>query len=1022
MLNDSLKKLFILSLVCISLPYSTIEAANPSKSPSSQPTCNDQCQPFRISARHIENKGIGYNTGYTTLEAFLAAPADLWPVMPFVDLRGHIFNDGHWAANAGLGLRSLLKDRVYGAYAYYDYRDTKRKGYNQVSFGLETLGTFWDLRLNGYAVVGSRQSRPYDTQFSQFAGNNIYYTQKFQYALSGGNAEVGFYPLKMKDVTLYTGIGPYYLKGPVGGAVWGGETRAKAMWKEYVGAEVSYSYDHTFKNIVQGQVFLSLPLGPKEKVRESKGRSCMDNYLLCQRMIEPVAKNEIIPVTTKKNKNLAINPATGQPYTVYFVNNLSHSAGTYESPFSTLAAAESAAQANDIIYIFPGDGTTTGLNAGVTLKDYQKLWGSGIAHSLNTTAGAILVPAQSGGTLNGLVYSPTITNTGTVVTLGNGNEISGLFLQNGASADAILVSNKTNATVSNCTIAGANVQGGTGLSATELAGTLTINNCILNQNTAISLSNSTTNLQANITNSSFSGGDDSTTSSILWNLSDAAQGVLTASNNTFDTSYIAITVTPSNTSTIAATINNNSISAGGYGININGSGTAAENINIDGNTINTYYQSVRIVDSGVLIANLSNNTINTTEDYCIEIDTSAGEASILMTDNTLVSSDSYTLYLNHSGGSLSATLNGNNIYTVEDEYAIYSNITGSAIDHVINLNGNTIAGEYCWYLYQTVGNASSTWNNNTLHPYEYGIYADQQIGTLSLIFNNNTVISSGDEEGIYWAATGSATNTNISITGNQIYAEYPLYGQQEVGNLTLSVTDNILTGYTPVYLNLSTPGTTTATISDNTCSGYYGIEVAQSAGTFNSTVTNNTVASSGTAGYYYAITGGAPNTTQLISGNTITSGAYAANAVYLDLPTAGTTSFTVTDNVLAGGGSSSAGASVSCTMLGGTQFLDLSNNSMTNTGGFSLSASNACAATWNVNSNEFFASGSTPVSATASVSGTSVCMQLNNNTAYPITGAYSLTRTSPATFTLNPPQGNIGQLTIGAGVTEAVCP
>ena len=55
--------------------------------------------PSRISARHIENKGIGYNTGYTTLEAFLAAPTDLWPVMPFVDLRGHIFNDGHWAAN-----------------------------------------------------------------------------------------------------------------------------------------------------------------------------------------------------------------------------------------------------------------------------------------------------------------------------------------------------------------------------------------------------------------------------------------------------------------------------------------------------------------------------------------------------------------------------------------------------------------------------------------------------------------------------------------------------------------------------------------------------------------------------------------------------------------------------------------------------------------------------------------------------------------------------------------------------------
>ena len=300
MLKDSLRNSLILSLVCISAPY-IVEADVPSKNPSLKPRCHDRCQSMRISARHIENKGIGYNTGYTTLEAFLATPTN-HTVMPFIDLRGHIFNDGRWAANGGLGVRSLLKNRIYGAYAYYDFRDTKRKSYNQVSFGLETLGTFWDLRVNGYAVVGNRQSEKYGTDFSRLSGNNIYYTQKFQYALSGANAEVGFYPLKMENVTLYTGIGPYYLKGPGSTATWGGQTRAKAMWKDYVGAEISYSYDHTFKNIVQGQVFLSFPFGPKTKVRKGENRSCINNYLLCQRMIEPVGKSEIIPVTTKKLK------------------------------------------------------------------------------------------------------------------------------------------------------------------------------------------------------------------------------------------------------------------------------------------------------------------------------------------------------------------------------------------------------------------------------------------------------------------------------------------------------------------------------------------------------------------------------------------------------------------------------------------------------------------------------------------------------------------------------------------------
>ncbi len=997
------------------------QVEEPSKIEKKASDCGDGPRHNWVNVRYTSPKGIGYNTGYTTLAGFFAPTHfynDAW--VPFLDLRGHVFDNGKLASNVGVGVRYLSSSRIWGGNLYYDFRNTKRKNYNQISLGLESLGDVWDYRINGYLPVSTNKSSYYDAQFDSFSGHSMLIRRKRQFAMGGFNGEVGVHFDQIKKAPIYVAGGPYYLIGS-DQATWGGKLRARVdLFDDWVSIEANTGYDHFFKWTGQGQFSINIPFGPKAKVMAKGNRSCNTLMALNKRAIQPVDREEIIPVGKKSITSTAIDPSTGEPFFFLFVDNTSHSAGTYESPYNTLANAESNSSSRDIIYIFPGDGTTTGLDAGVTLKDYQKLWGTGIAHSLDTTAGSILIPAQSGGTFNGLVYSPTITNMGTVVTLGNGNEVSGLFLQNGAMADAISVSNKTNATVSNCTIAGANAQGGIGVSATELAGTLAINNCILNQNTAIALSNSTTNLQANITNSSFSGGDDSTTSSILWSLSDAAQGVLTANNNTFDSSYIAITVSPSNTSTIAATINNNSIGAGGYGIYINGSDTAAENININGNTINTYYQSVIISDGGVLSAILSNNTMNSTEDYCIEIDTSAGEASILLADNLVVSSDDYALYLNHSGGTLSATLNGNSLYSTEGEYAIYSNITGSAVDHVINLNGNALAGEYGWYLFQTAGNVSSTWNNNTLTPYEYGIYASQESGTLSLTFNNNTVISSSDDAAIYWQTSGSATDTNISIAGNQMFAEYSVEGEQGVGNLTLSVTDNILTGYTPVYLNLSTPGTTTATISDNTCSGYYGIEIIQSAGTFNSTVTNNTVASSGTAGYYYGITAG--STTQVISGNAIRSGAYGSNAVYLNSSTTGSTSFTVADNILAGGGSSSAGASVLCTMEGGTQLLALSNNSMTNSGGFSLSASNACTATWNVNGNEFFASGSAPVSATASVSGTSVCMQLNNNTAYPTTGAYSVTRTSPATFTLNPPQGNIGQLTIGAGVTEAVCP
>ena len=975
----------------------------------------------RVGIRYTSPKGIGYNTGYTTVEGFFSPNhfyQDAW--IPFLDLRAHVLDSGNFASNLGAGLRYLCTSRIWGGGLYYDFRSTQRKNYNQLSLGLESLGTVWDYRINGYLPVSTTKSHYYGTEFESFSGNSLLIKQRRQFAMGGFNGEVGVHFDQIKMAPIYIAAGPYYLVGSHQ-ATWGGKVRARvAFYDEMFRIEANTAYDHFFKWTGQGEFSINIPFGPRAKVNSTENRSCSTAMALNRRAVQPVDREEIIPVGKQSIVASAIDPTTGEPFSFLFVDNTSHSNGTYESPYNTLAAAETNSSAGDIIYIFPGDGTTTGMDSGIVLKDNQKLWGSGVGQVLTTNAGTIQIPAQSVGTLNGVVYNPIISNSGTVVTLANGNEISGLFLQNGGSADAISVSNKTNASVSNCTIAGANVQGGTGFSGTELAGTLTINNCILNQNVAVSLTNSTTNLQTTITNSNISGGDGSTTSSIAWHLSDAAQGVLTANNNIFNSDYIGITVNPSNTSMITANINNNVFCLGGYGIYINGSGTAAENITIDGNTFNTYYQSIRIVDSGALTANLSNNTINTTEDYCVEIETSAGVASILMTDNLLVSSDSYTLYFNHSGGSLTATLNGNKIYATEGEYAIYSNLTGSATDHVINLDGNTVNGEYSWYLFQTAGNASSTWTNNTLNPYEYGIYADQQSGTFDLTFSNNTVISTDDETAIYWASTIDATNANISITGNQLYAEYGFWGQPEVGNLTLSITDNIMSCYTPFYLTQTTTGTTTATLSDNTIGGYYGIEISQSAGTFDATVTNNNIASAGSAGYYYSITGGAPTTTQVVSGNTIASAAYGSAAIYIDSPTAGTTSYTVTNNTLSGGGGVSAGPSVTSIMSNGTQFLDLSSNSVTNSGGFSLSAAGGIDATWNVNGNQFVAAGSTPVAATSS--GTAlVCMQLNNNTAYPTNGAYSLSTTSMAPFTLNPPTGNIGALSM-PGIIEATCP
>ncbi len=825
MLKDSLKKLMIPSLICLSAPCGMIEARDSTSTSPTEKHCHDRCQSSRISARHIENKGIGYNTGYTTLEAFLAAPTDLWSVMPFVDLRGHIFNDGHWAANGGLGLRSLLKDRIYGGYAYYDYRDTKRKSYNQVSFGFETLGTFWDLRLNGYVVVGSKQSRPYDTQFGEFAGNTIYSMQKLQYALSGGNAEVGFYPLKMQNVTLYTGIGPYYLKGPVAGAVWGGQARGKAMWKDYVGVELSYSYDHVFKNIVQGQVSLSYPFGPKRKVRQSKGRSCIDNNLLCQRMIEPVIKSEIIPVATKRNKTPAINPATGQPYTIFFVNNLSHSDGTYESPFSTLAAAEAASGPNDIIYVYPGDQTTTGLSSGITLKNGQQLLGATINQTLMTKGGAIVLPAQASGS-----NAPLLSNgAGAVVTLGSNNVVSGLYIQNTAGA-GILASGLSNATLTQNYIQG-NSTTYNGIELDNVAGTVAVSsNTILYQGACVNIDNTSpiSNASYLFTNNNFQSEGGSYGFNVAY--TEGSNNYFLSSNNNLygsDTSGINISCsnTVANTPHLFDITNCNIGTDDDYAVKITLTNDSIVQLNVQNSVVNSSNGVYTITNNqSQLAANITNNAFNVYE-YAFEPETHNSSLTNATFSNNSINCYDYPVYIDSLDSSTLAINVSNNTMNCY-EYAIYTDLAGSA-NVTGNITNNTINSLYYGIYSSVTGTSNFAANiiNNEINSAYYHIEISNS-GSSSYSGNimRNTFVGQDDDDTIYWDITSS-------------------------GSISSTISNNLFTGnYSALDLNASGTGIIAFNISNNTIqnSGHDGIGIVNSSTSFQASVSNNTFQGFGT--------------------------------------------------------------------------------------------------------------------------------------------------------------------------------
>jgi len=144
----------------------------------------------RVAIRHIEGGGVGYNKGYTTLEAFLAPDPEQWRAMPFLDLRGHVFNTGKLAVNAGGGVRGIARDRVYGGSVYYDFRNTEKGHYNQMGLGLETLGRRCDVRVNGYLPFKKTVLYPSNLEFAGFKENQMIISQDYQLALRGVNAEL----------------------------------------------------------------------------------------------------------------------------------------------------------------------------------------------------------------------------------------------------------------------------------------------------------------------------------------------------------------------------------------------------------------------------------------------------------------------------------------------------------------------------------------------------------------------------------------------------------------------------------------------------------------------------------------------------------------------------------------------------------------------------------------------------------------------------------------------------------------
>ena len=182
----------LVTMISPSTPVIAASQPAPTTLPSSPLRCSLSKRSMHVDFRHIEGNGVGYDKGYSTMEAFFAPRKLLGSILPFVDLRGHIFNDGTYAANGGMGMRCLFPSTclALGGNVFYDYRHSRHHDYNQVGAGLELLGARWDLHINGYLPFWKKKSRPFHRReaisgldveigddpvtFSHFAGHNAF--------------------------------------------------------------------------------------------------------------------------------------------------------------------------------------------------------------------------------------------------------------------------------------------------------------------------------------------------------------------------------------------------------------------------------------------------------------------------------------------------------------------------------------------------------------------------------------------------------------------------------------------------------------------------------------------------------------------------------------------------------------------------------------------------------------------------------------------------------------------------------
>jgi trimeric autotransporter adhesin len=327
-------------------------------------------------------------------------------------------DSGALGSNILFGYRSISNSQrhVLGTYLAYDRRNTGDATFNQLGTGFEILGEAWDFRANAYLPFGTQRQAIGDRQTGSlsFRANelNVEQLQAFQEALPGVDFEVG---------TKLFNLGKGSVRGYLGGYYYGGDasfvgvrSRLVARPTNRITAGLTLQSDSRFDTRLIFSVGIQFPANRAM-------RSSLSAINISDRLGASPDRQASIFVDRyiKKDLELAINPATGQPWGFQFVNlGVGTGTGTFEAPRGTIIGALPIAKPDSIIYVQAG--SNPGI-PGFTIPDGVSVISSAVSATIPTQFGMVILPKSETDSL------PRISSS---VRLGSNTRLFGFNIAN----------------------------------------------------------------------------------------------------------------------------------------------------------------------------------------------------------------------------------------------------------------------------------------------------------------------------------------------------------------------------------------------------------------------------------------------------------------------------------------------------------------------------------------------------------------------------------------------------------------